>query len=62
MREHEGIINIECRLVKSMDEEGNIRVARPVQPQTPPLLLSHKRYLGEHLLTDLLVQHIMNGN
>jgi hypothetical protein len=29
MREQEGIINIECLPVKSMDEEENSRVALP---------------------------------
>jgi hypothetical protein len=48
MREHEGIINIESRLVKSMDEEGNSRVASPDEPKPLPLLLVHNNDFREY--------------
>jgi inhibitor of KinA sporulation pathway (predicted exonuclease) len=62
MREHGGIINIECPLVKSMDEEEISRVASAKRTELSPRLLSYKYYFGEYSLTEKLVGHIMNDS
>jgi hypothetical protein len=61
MREHGGIINIECPLVKSMDERRNSYVARAGRPEGLPLLLFYKRRFGEYSLTKRLYKLIISG-